>query len=93
MNRNQRRRLKATGEPHEVFRQELLALVKRHVDVHDLPSEDVLAITANVVGMCLAMQNQNTMTKDQAWHIIASNIEQGNKTVVDGLQNSPGGNA
>ena len=89
MNRHDRRRLKATGDKHEAFRQEMMSVVLRHTNEHDLPSDEVLALTANVVGMCLALQNQNTMTKERAWEIIGSNIEIGNKTAIDNIQNSP----
>ena len=94
MSRRDRRRLRATGDKHEAFRQDVLAVLKRHTDKYDLPSEEVLALTANIVGMTLAMQNQLTMTKERAMEIVIANIEIGNQTVIDELQNSvPTGSA
>lgn len=93
MNRKERRRLVATGAAHEACRQELLAVLKRYTDDKNLPSEEVLALTANIVGMCLGMQNQLTMTHDRAWEIIARNIELGNQTVVSDLAGKTAGHS
>ena len=89
MNRKQRRRFIATGDKHEAFRQEILAVLRRHTDENHLPSEEVLAITASMVGMCLAMQNQATMTKERAMEIVKANIEIGNNTVIDDFARRP----
>jgi hypothetical protein len=67
------------------------ALIKRHL-TPDTP-ERVLAIASQVVGQVLAMQDQRTMTTDQAFQIITANIEKGNVAVVQGLLDAEGGTA
>lgn len=51
----------------------------------DLPADQLLAVTAQFVGMLVAAQDQRTMTPSRAMQIVAGNLEVGNATAVEGL--------
>ncbi len=72
---------KPTTPDHEAFFQDLIALMNKHAG--KLDSSEMLAISANVVGKIIAMQDQRTMTQDKAMEIVAKNIEMGNRQVID----------
>jgi hypothetical protein len=59
----------------------------------DLDSAVILAITANLVGRLIAMQDQRKYTSAQIMKMVGENIEQGNKEVIEGLLNEPTGEA
>lgn len=80
-----------TTQKHEIAYQELTALVTRHAV--GLTAAEVLAIAANMVGKLIALQDQRTMTREQAMEIVANNIELGNRTVIEQLLQSTGGRA
>ena len=69
---------------HKAFRDELLAILKKHGDA--LYGEEMLALAAHLVGQLIALQDQRSMTPDRAMAIVAMNIEQGNQEVLDGLK-------
>jgi hypothetical protein len=56
----------------------------------DMPVEELLALTAHMVGQILAMQDQRKMTPAMGMKLIADNIEQGNREAIDGLSKSEG---
>jgi hypothetical protein len=71
-----------TAPNHEAFRQELLAVMKRHIDQKNLSAIEALAICAAVTGMCIALQDKNAVTPDQAMEVVSRNIEIGNARMV-----------
>lgn len=73
---------------HEVFYQELAALMGRHGD--KVTAEEMLAIGANIVGKLLALQDQRTMTRERGLEIVIRNIEAGNAQIIDQLRQSKG---
>lgn len=73
---------------HEIAYQDICALVSKHAD--RLTSAELLAVAANMLGKLVAMQDQRIMTPAVAMQIVAQNIEQGNKQVVDQLAQSAG---
>ena len=72
----------------KALRDDIMALIKRHL-VPDT-AERVLAIAAQVVGQCIALQDQRTMTREMVWKIVGDNIEAGNLGVIDSLNDTKG---
>lgn len=73
-------------EKHQKFRNDLCELIKKH----NLTAPEMLALSAYLTGQLIAMQDQMTMTPDMAMELVATNIEAGNKHVIDELMNSKG---
>ena len=78
----------AARPEHEVAYQDLVALVSRHSA--KLSSAELLAVAANMLGKIIALQDQRTMTREQALEIVLHNLEVGNQQVIDQLQKSEG---
>jgi len=78
-----------TSKPeHEAAYQDVCALLAKHKD--KLTAIEMLAIAANMVGKLLAMQDQRTITPDQAMQVIANNIEHGNQQVIAAMTDTAG---
>lgn len=73
---------------HEVLYQDLIRLVGRHGDKVD--AFEMLAIAANMLGKLVAMQDQRTITPKMALELVAKNIEEGNRQVLEMLSNTVG---
>lgn len=73
------------------FRTEALALLKKHAG--ELPAEEMLAMSAHMVGQILAMQDQRQFTTDELMRMVCANIECGNHEVIDSLATTTGGTA
>lgn len=73
---------------HEVLYQELLKLVNKHA--RKLDALEMLAVASNMLGKMVAMQDQRTVSPAMAMEVVAQNIEQGNKQVLDQLTGSRG---
>lgn len=73
---------------HEVAYQELIALLNKHAD--HLSAMEMLAVAANLVGKLIAMQDQRTVSTDQAFKTVTRNIEMGNRSVFEQLAKSQG---
>ena len=81
--------MKISAAPkHMAFRDELVAVLKKHGDA--LTAPEMLALASHLVGQLVALQDQRAMSPDRAMQIVAANIEQGNQEVLDGLLNSGG---
>ena len=63
-------------------------LVRKHAD--DMTSLELLAVAANMLGKLVALQDQRTTTPALAMEVVAKNIEQGNKQVLDQLLQTQG---
>jgi len=74
---------------HEVAYQELAELIHRHAD--SMTALEVLAVAANIVGKLVALQDQRTITAEQALEVVARNIELGNRQVLGHQQELVGG--
>lgn len=67
----------------KLLREEILALVRRHLIPNT--AERILAVSSQVVGQVLALQNPVTLGKDAAIAVIMANIEKGNQDYVTQL--------
>lgn len=68
------------GPQHEAFRQDVVALLRKHT-AH-LSADEVLAVASIMVGQILAMQDSRTTTPEMAMDIIAKNIRIGNESAM-----------
>ena len=73
---------------HQALHRELTAVLTKYAA--EMKGEEILALTAQMVGQVLALQDQLTMTPERAMLIIQRNIEMGNAGVIDELMNSKG---
>lgn len=76
---------------HLAFRKALENSIRDHGQ--ELDALDLLAISAHFVGQLIALQDQRTMTPAMVIELVQSNIEQGNREVVEGLLHAQGGHA
>lgn len=80
------RRIESTPA-HEAYLSELKACLGS--SGKDIPVDELLAVTAQFVGMLIAHQDRRTMTPGDAMEIVIRGIETGNMTAI----NSPFGAA
>lgn len=76
---------------HEVAYKDLLILIGKHSN--NLTPLELLAIASNLVGKLVALQDQRTITPADAMEVVARNVEQGNREVLETLLASSGGSA
>jgi hypothetical protein len=77
---------------HLAFRKALEDCMRKHVG--EMPAEEVLAVLSYTVGQLCALQDQRKFTGQMLMDLVATNIEQGNASVIEGLMNAaPGGSA
>ena len=58
-------------------RDAMIAAIRQ--EAADLPADQILAITAYVVGQMIALQDQRIMTSAMALDLVSKNIEAGNQ--------------
>ena len=77
---------------HRAFRDDAIALLRKHAG--ELDAKDMLAmsVAANMLGKLVAMQDQRKMTPAMGMETIARNIEVGNAEAIAEV-NSPAGKA
>jgi hypothetical protein len=81
--------MKIAPQPkHVAFRDDLVAVLRKHGGTLD--TSEMLALASHLVGQLVALQDQRTMSPDQAMEIVARNIEQGNQEVLSDLLDSRG---
>ncbi len=73
---------------HEVAYQDLCKLVSKHAN--ELSSLQLLAIAGNMVGKLIAMQDQRSISAEQALEVVFHNLQAGNKQILDQLMQSQG---
>ena len=73
---------------HDAFRQDVLNVLAKHGS--KLNAEEMLALIANMTGQAAAMMDQRKFTSKQVTDLIAENIQNGNKAVVNKLQRTKG---
>lgn len=72
------------NEKHEAFFQSVIQLMR----TAELEPMEMLAVLSNMVGKCIAYQDQRKYTSSQIMDVVRMNIEIGNKQVIDKLMNS-----
>lgn len=70
--------LNRATDKHEALYQDLIAAMRKH----DLSAIEILAVTANMVGKVLAMQDQTKGDAALYMRIVAANIEKGNQQAL-----------
>lgn len=81
----------APSPEHLAYRKAIEQAMRDHGAT--LRADELLAVTAHLVGQLIALQDQRVMTPAMAMEIVQTNLEQGNREVIDGLLNSTGGTA
>lgn len=76
---------------HLAYRHALEQAMRDHGTT--LQAQELLAVTSHLVGQLIALQDQRVMTPAMAMQLVQSNIEQGNREVLENLLNSTGGHA
>ena len=72
---------------HQALHADLVALIRKHAG-ENCTTEEVLAVASQVVGQCLAMQDQRRST-DVYMEMVIANIESGNAQVIAQLTDTP----
>ena len=73
---------------HEVAYQDLCKLVSKHAN--ELSSLQLLAIAGNMVGKLIAMQDQRSISAEQALEVLFYNLQAGNQQILDQIMQSQG---
>lgn len=79
---------KKTSPVHENLKIALVAVLAEYGS--KMTAQELLAVTANLVGNLIACQDQRTMTPLVAMEIVTRNIEQGNKNQIGVLMQTMG---
>lgn len=80
----------APSSEHQALYADLMVALKKH---EGLPALELLAVTANLVGKLLAMQDQRKYSVDALLAMIMRNIEQGNVEACAPIQGPAAGRA
>ena len=78
-------RIEANQQDQDIFK-DLMGLLNKH---KDYPKEQLLALSANIVGRLIACQDQQSDV-EYYMQIVSANIEQGNQEMIAELMNSQG---
>jgi len=74
------------------FADDIFVVLNKHAGA--LPADVMLALSAYVTGQIMALQDQRKMTTGMAFEIIERNLQEGNRSIVEGMRDiKPGGNA
>ena len=65
---------------HHAFRDDLLAVLKKHSG--DLDASEMMALAAYTTGQILAMQDARKWTSELAMDVIIKNLEAGNTQAI-----------
>lgn len=82
-----REKLITSSAEHEALYQDLCKVLAKH---EHLPRPEMLAVAANLLGKLMAIQDQRTMTAEQAYNIISRNIMHGNAQAIAALDDTQG---
>lgn len=85
--------LKSTPPSAHVLaaRTAVMQAIQQHAACMD--AVEILAVLAHAVGQCIAMQDQTKHTAEDLLALVDSNMEAGNREVVDQLLGQTGGSA
>ena len=72
---------------------QLIGSMKSELVAGEISKPEALALFAQVTGMLIAMQDQRTMTPDDAMTLVSRNIQEGNASFIDQMFSGPGGTA
>lgn len=81
-------RIVGPTEKHKEFRDELIAVLRRHGS--ELDASEMLAIVAYLVGQLVAMQDQRRVTSKMVMELVSANIEAGNREAIDSIRQTKG---
>ncbi len=73
---------------YEVAYQDIVELIANHAG--QTSGLEILAIASNFLGKLLAMQDQRTVTREQALAVVAKNMELGNMQVASQMMKTEG---
>ncbi len=73
-------------EAHLKLRADLIAVLHQA----DVDALEMLAILAHLTGQVIAMQDQRCITFDMALEIVSTNLNAGNKEMVENLMDTKG---
>lgn len=73
----------APRDKHFMLRQELVSVLCRHQET--LCAAELLAVSSQLVGNLIALQDETSMSPDLAMEIVLQNIEEGNRAAVADL--------
>ncbi|MEL7526282.1 MAG: hypothetical protein AAFN16_10955 [Pseudomonadota bacterium] len=74
----------APKDKHFMLRQELVSVLCRHQET--LCAAELLAVSSQLVGNLIALQDETRMSPDLAMEIVLQNIEEGNRAAIADLQ-------
>ncbi len=78
-----------TKPVHEDIYQEVLDVLRKYEHEKGLSAIEILATLANMVGKCIAMQDQTKYSAGAVMRMIVSNIEIGNQQMIESLRSAP----
>lgn len=78
-----------TGEAHEAFKRDVVDLLKKHGEP-GLSVEELVAMMAHMLGQAVAQLDSRKFTPEEASALVRSNIEAGNRSVLNSLANFKG---
>ena len=81
-------KLKKVEARHKLFRDDMIAVLKKHAG--DLDATEMLALAAHLTGQLIAFQDQRTVTPAMALEIVSANVEAGNQEALREVQNPLG---
>lgn len=79
------------NEKHLKFRKALEGALRE--GGAELQADEILAITAHLVGQLIALQDQRKYDSEMVMALVTENIQQGNCEAIANLLNETGGNA
>jgi len=77
---------KATGSEADrimAVKARLIDNIKTEIDTGEITKPEILCLFAHITGMLIAMQDQHSMTPDEAIQLVYRNIEAGNTSIVE----------
>lgn len=73
----------APSNTHFTLRQEMIDVLCKYQST--LCPAELLAVSSQVVGNLIALQDETQMSPENAMEIVMRNIEEGNRAVIDDL--------
>jgi len=80
-----------TNKHHAAFKSAVEKIIEEFTKPLEAP--EMLAVSAQITGMLMALQDQNTMTVDRATDIVAHNMGIGSKLILADLMDHTAGTA
>jgi hypothetical protein len=83
---------RAVSPRHKAFVEAIVKALQD--DFSDLPAEEMLAVTCQIVGRMVALQDQRRFTPATVMQVVSDNIEAGNRDIIGEHASAPvGGHA